>query len=142
MVVHYGPIRRASDLYPVTMGGDGSQAIVLLNEVVAKIKVVYTSLSNGGQILYKETPVSNVSFSSAAVLMGGPTANYNFSSSTHQTYNPDVAIVATDQGSPRQIVSVLASDAPGGDVTPPSVVSIVRSSPTQQHTTATTVLLG
>ena len=102
------------NLYPI---GKGTQAIVLLNEVIGKIKIVYTNQSNGGQILYKETPVSNISFSSAATLMGGPTANYNFSSSTHQTYNPDVAIVATNQGSPRQIVSVLASDASSGNVT-------------------------
>jgi len=102
------------NLYPI---GKGTQAIVLLNEVIGKLKIVYTSVSNGGQILYKESPVSNISFSSAATLMGGSTANYNFSSSTHQTYNPDVAIVATNQGSPRQIVSVLASDASSGDVT-------------------------
>jgi hypothetical protein len=102
------------NLYPI---GKGTQAIVLLNEVIGKIKIVYTSVSNGGQILYKETPVSNISFNSPVTLMGGPTANYNFSSSTHQTYNPDVAIVATNQGSPRQIVSVLASDASLGNVT-------------------------
>ncbi|HTE28565.1 T9SS type A sorting domain-containing protein [Flavitalea sp.] len=129
------------NLYPVTIG-EGSQAIVLLNDVLGKLKIVYTSLSNGGRILYKESPVSNISFTAPTVLMGGPSANYNFSSSTHQTYNPDVAIVATDQGSPRQIVSVLASDGPPGDVTPPSVSGIPRSSPTTQNTTATTVVFA
>ncbi|MHA4847892.1 hypothetical protein ACX0G7_27265, partial [Flavitalea antarctica] len=127
------------DIYPVTIG-EGTQAIVLLNEAASKIKVVYTSVSNGGQILYKESPVSNISFSGAATLMGGPDANYNFSSSTHQTYSPDVAIVATNQGSPRQIVSVLASDGISGGLPAPSVASILRSSPTTQNTTATTVV--
>jgi hypothetical protein len=77
---------------------------------MGKIKIVYTNQSNGGQILYKEAPLCCIIFGAAATLMGGPGANYNFASSTHQTYNSDVAIMATNQGSPRQIVSVLVSD--------------------------------
>ena len=112
---------------------------MLLNDVVGTIKVIYTSVTNGGAILYRESPVSNISFGDAATLMGGPAANFNFATSTHQTYHPDVAIVATNQASPRQLVSVLATDASAGDVTPPVVSSIVRSSPTAQNTTTTTV---
>lgn len=123
--------------YPVTLDV-GTQGIILLNEVAGRIKIVYTTETNGGQIFYKATSISNISFTAPAVLMGPANANYNFASSTHQSYNPDVAIIATNQGSPRQIVSVLASDGPG-DVTAPSVESILRSSPPTQNTTATSV---
>jgi hypothetical protein len=102
------------NIYPV---GEGTQAIVLLNEVTSKVKVVYTNSTIGGQIFYKEAPVCCIIFSAAATLMGSPGTNYNFASSTHQGYNPDVAIVATNQGSPRQIVSVLVSDTLSGNQT-------------------------
>lgn len=117
------------NLYPI---GEGTQAIVLLNEVTDKIKIVYTSQTNGGQILYKEAPACCIIFSAAATLMGGPGANYNFASSTHQAYNPDVVIMATNQGSP-QIVSVLASDASSGIQT--GIQATVYPNPFLNHVT-------
>jgi hypothetical protein len=117
------------DLYPI---GEGTQAIVLLNEVTDKIKIVYTNQTNGGQIFYKEAPVCCIIFSPAATLMGGSGANYNFASSTHQAYNSDVAIMATNQGSP-QIVSVLASDASSGIQT--GIQATVYPNPFVSHIT-------
>lgn len=125
------------NLYPVTIG-DGTQAIVLLNETLGKLKVVYTSETNGGTILYRESSTSNISFGAAATLMGTAADDVNFATSTHQTYSNQVVVLATKQAPPRQIISVMASDAPL-DYTPPEVNNIVRQSPTEQNTTATSL---
>ncbi|WP_132055776.1 beta strand repeat-containing protein [Pseudocnuella soli] len=127
-------------LYTVTTtseGGGGSadnsgtQAIALLNETLGKIKVVYTTVSNGGSIVYKESPIAAISFGQAKTLIEATGTLYNFASSTHQAYHPEVVIVATKLNtSPaaNEVVSVLASDAPiilpgmGQRSTPPMVM--------------------
>ncbi|RPD48997.1 T9SS type A sorting domain-containing protein [Paracnuella aquatica] len=129
------------NLYPITIG-DGTQAIVLLNEALGKLKVVYSSQTNGGEILYRESATANISFSNAATLMGSVADDVNFASSTHQTYTDEVVVVATKQAAPRQIIGVMASDGAPTDVTPPVVSGIVRQSPLEQNTSATTVSFG
>jgi hypothetical protein len=100
-----------SDLYTVaTVSEDGTQPIVILNEELGKVKVIYTTITNGGDIVYKESATSSISFGDRKTLIGGAGPIYNFASSTHQTYNPEVVILATKVTSPRNIVSVLASD--------------------------------
>lgn len=100
-----------SDLHTVvTVSEDGTQPIVILNEVLGKVKVVYTTITNGGDIVYKESPLSAISFGAEKTLIGGAGPIYNFASSTHQPYHPQVVILATKVTSPRNIVSVLASD--------------------------------
>jgi hypothetical protein len=113
------------NLYAVTVNDGtrlGTQAIVLLNDVLGRLKVVFTTQTNGGDIAYRETSTSVISFGPTKNLIGSGTLNYNFSSSTHQTYNPDVVIVATDITlSNRPLVSVLASDLSSP---PPSTQSL------------------
>jgi hypothetical protein len=124
--------------YPVTVG-DGTQAIVNLNEVQSKIRIIYSSETNGGTILYKESSTSAISFGSALVLFTDSAPNYNFSSSTHHPYNPNVAVIATKQSTPRQIVSALINDGSSPDLTAPTVSSVLRSNPTTQNTSLTSV---
>jgi hypothetical protein len=114
-------------LHPVTIN-QGTQPIVILNEAQQKVKVVYTTITNGGDIVYRESSTTNISFSSAIPLFtGGGTTLYHFASSTHQPYNPEVVIVATNLSTtPLQAVSVLATD---GAVNPPLTVS----TPPQQN---------
>ncbi|WP_132053495.1 T9SS type A sorting domain-containing protein [Pseudocnuella soli] len=129
------------NLYPITIG-DGTQAIVLLNEALGKLKVVYSSQTNGGEILYRESATANISFSSAATLMGSVADDVNFASSTHQTYTNEVVVVATKQAAPRQIIGVMASDGAPTDVTPPVVSGIVRQTPADETTNANSVTFG
>ena len=117
-------VRRPSgswdNLYPVTMNNgsdmEGTQAIVVLNEVLGKVKVVYTTITNGGDIDYRESLTSKISFGEKRTLITGGGSNYNFATSTNQNYNPEIVILATNQNtSPLEVVGVLASDvAPPG----------------------------
>jgi hypothetical protein len=98
------------DLYPVTIF-EGTQPVVVLNEEQGTIKVIYTTIVNGGDIVYRESSVSDISFGIARSLISGGGHLYNYATSTHQTYNPDVVIIATNQSTiPLQAVSVLATD--------------------------------
>jgi hypothetical protein len=96
---------------------NGTAPIVLLNEAQGKVKVVYTSDTYGGDILYKETPVSSISFGAALTLIGGVN---NYPTSSHQNYTSEVVILASDE---EQTVGVLARDGlaadPGMIGTPP-----------------------
>ncbi len=135
-------VRRPSgswdNLYPVTIDDgsrEGTQAIILLNEVLGKVKVVFTTLTNGGFIAYRESSISNISFGETKILISSGGMVYNHANSTHNPYNPDVVILATKMDtSPYQVVSVLASDAASSDHTPPAVVSINRQSPASDTT--------
>jgi hypothetical protein len=102
-------VRRPSgtwdNLYNVSE--NGTAPIVLVNEALGKVKVVYTSHTYGGNILYKETPVSSISFSRELTLIRGIN---NYATSTHYTYNSDIVVLASDE---ERTVGVLASDVAG-----------------------------
>ncbi|MBO9681176.1 MAG: T9SS type A sorting domain-containing protein, partial [Flavisolibacter sp.] len=101
------------DLHTVATGSEGgTQPIVVVNEQLGKVKVIYTTQTNGGDIVYKESKTSSISFGIVKTLISGGGPIYNFASSTHQVYNPDVVILATkiNPGLPNEVVSVLASD--------------------------------
>jgi hypothetical protein len=67
---------------------------VILNETRGTLKIVYSSHENGGNILYKEASISNLIFGQEFTLLTGI---YNYSTSTHQVYNPEVVILTTEQ---------------------------------------------
>ena len=50
----------------------GTRGIVLLDEAAGTVTVVYTSVEGAGDILYKESPTSAISFGASATLMPGP----------------------------------------------------------------------
>lgn len=109
-------IRRPSgqwdDLHPVTIG-EGTQPFIILNEAKNRISVVYSSQTNGGDILCRGSSLSNISFGAPSTIMSGGGNSYNYTTSTHQSIDPEVAILATNMStSPHQVVSVLASDEP------------------------------
>ncbi|HRE52382.1 MAG TPA: T9SS type A sorting domain-containing protein [Flavitalea sp.] len=99
-------VRRPSgvwdDLYNVTTGG--TRPIVILNETLGKLKVVYTSSESGGNIVYKESSASTISLGAQAVLITG---SYNNATSAKQNYSEDIVILAS---SGSQVVGALASD--------------------------------
>ncbi|MEI6949923.1 T9SS type A sorting domain-containing protein [Paraflavisolibacter sp. H34] len=121
------------NLYPVT-ANEGTRPIVLLNEALGKIRVVYSSLENGGDILYRESALSPIAFGPPITLMS---RNYlfnnylfNYATSTHQACTSDVVILASSED-PLLAVSVLATDNPAG---PARMTAI--SSPAEQATVA------
>src|SRR5690606_2127036 len=52
----------------------GTRPIVIINEESQKLKVIYTSNDGGGNIMYKESPLSSISFGSEKIFISG---NYN-----------------------------------------------------------------
>ncbi|QHL86021.1 T9SS type A sorting domain-containing protein [Nibribacter ruber] len=72
---------------------EGTRPIVLLNETIGRIRVVYTSHESGGDILYKESAIGTISFGPANTLLKGM---YNYASSTKANHGTESVIIATD----------------------------------------------
>lgn len=100
-------IRRPSgawdNLYSVDEGG--TRGIVILNEAAGKVEVIFTASDAGGNILYRESPISNISFGSTNTLMSGGT--FNNATSTKQNYLNEIVIIA---GNGSTAVGVLGSN--------------------------------
>ncbi|WP_048919400.1 T9SS type A sorting domain-containing protein [Rufibacter radiotolerans] len=81
--------------YTVTTEGTngGTRGIVTLNEAAGKLRVLYTSVENGGDILYKESSTSNISFGSANTLIQG---DYNNVTGAKDPYNPETVVLASN----------------------------------------------
>lgn len=91
-------------LYEVSPSG--TRGIVILNEATSKLKVVYTSQEEGGDILYGESPISAISFTGPITLIAG---KYNNVTSAKNNYDPNIVILASDDVN---LVGVSASDMP------------------------------
>lgn len=116
-------VRRPSgswdNLYPVTLG-EGTQPRIVLNEAKGTVKIIYTTHENGGDIMYKESSTSKISWGEPVTLISEGGYLYNYATSTHQTYDPEVVILATQQStSPMQAVSILARDTISTKITDP-----------------------
>src|SRR5690606_5411199 len=85
----------------------GTTPIALLNETLGKIKVVYSSQTNDGAILYRESSTSNINFGPAETLIDGTTLRDP--TGIKATYHPDVVVLANNQ-SAGQAVGVLGTD--------------------------------
>jgi hypothetical protein len=93
------------NMYPVTTGSVGTRPVVVLNEAKDKLKVFYTSVDGGGNILYKESPISSISFGPQQTLFTG---NYNNLTTAKENYNSEIVLLASSSS---QIVGALATDA-------------------------------
>jgi hypothetical protein len=107
------------NLYHVTSSKEGNRPCVILNEAAGKVKVMYSTHNinvdgtRSGDILYRESSTSAISFGPPVTLMSGA-GNYNleYTTSAHQTYNPAVVVWATNESvSPLKAVGILATDA-------------------------------
>ncbi len=101
------------NLYQVTSHeAGGTQPVVILNETMGRIKIVYTTVVNGGDIVYRESSTSKIAFGDARVLISGGGHLYNYATTTHQAYDKDVVILATNLSTiPYQAMGVLAMDS-------------------------------
>lgn len=99
------------DLYEVSQSG--TRPIVILNEEVGKLKVLYTaSQASGGNIIYKESATSKILFSSEKTLIEG---SYNNATSSKDNYSSEVVVLASND---THAVGVLASDGIPPEVCP------------------------
>ena len=78
------------NLYPVS--NSGTRPIVVLNESLGKVKVIYTANEGNANILYKESSTTNISLSPALTLISGANSSVT---STKQSYTEDIVIMAS-----------------------------------------------
>ena len=105
----------------------GTRGIVLLNEETQKLKYIYTSLEDGGDILCKESSTTNISFSATpeVLITGGL---WNNSTSSKDNFTNETVILASTLTS---VVGVLAKDEKKAPL--PSDVTLI--SPADSATT-------
>ncbi|WP_460891703.1 hypothetical protein [Rufibacter soli] len=94
--------------YEVTNDG-GTRPCVILNETTGKLRIVYSSVENGGDILYKESSTSAISFGGAFTLIKGL---YNYVSSSKENLSSEAVILVTNVAAPLSLKAVgwLVSD--------------------------------
>ena len=73
----------------------GTRGIVLLNEPADLIRVVYTSSSSGGNILYRDSLMSAIGFGARKTLMTG---TLNNATSTKENWTNQVVVIASGRG--------------------------------------------
>jgi hypothetical protein len=99
-------IRRPSGtwdpLYEVSRSG--TRPIALLNEALRKLRIVYASVENGGDILYRETSLAGIAFGPQFTLIQG---TYNYAASWKQPYSVSTVIMASNG---IEAISILGSD--------------------------------
>ncbi|TXK46755.1 T9SS type A sorting domain-containing protein [Pontibacter qinzhouensis] len=91
----------------------GTRPLIILNEALGKIRVVYTAQDGGGNILYRESATASISFGPQRTLISG---NYDNATSTKQNFTSEVVVIASTSS---RAVSVLATDVTSP--TPPAV---------------------
>lgn len=71
----------------------GTRPMVTLNEAAGILRVLYTSVENGGDILYKESSTTNISFGSINTLIQG---EYNNVTGAKDSYDPETVVLASN----------------------------------------------
>ena len=90
------------DLYEVSPSG--TRGIVILKDAAGTLRVVYAAQEGGGDILYRESLSSTISFGPPFTLIKG---SWDNATSAKNNYSSDIVILASDNTT---IVGVLASD--------------------------------
>ena len=111
----------------------GTRGIVLLNEGTAAVRVVYTSETGGGDIVYRESPTAPIAFGSRGVLIDG---SLNDATSTKQNWIDEVVILAS-RGSNAEGVRIARSTTVSSTTTTTTTTTLVTT--TTVPTTTTTV---
>lgn len=77
------------NLYSVDTSG--TRAIVVLNEAVGRLRVIYSAQESGANIVYRETSLSSISFGPRTTLLSG---TLNNATSTRDRVSDDLVVVA------------------------------------------------
>ncbi|MEI6949910.1 T9SS type A sorting domain-containing protein [Paraflavisolibacter sp. H34] len=114
-------------LYTVTENENhGTRGIVLVNEQTGKLRVVYTSIEDGGDILYRESALYPISFGPARTLLHG---QYNHATSTHQAFTSEVVVLVTDLEEGRAKGLLLSDEATAARAAAPALVELPSEIP-------------
>ncbi|KAA9345591.1 T9SS type A sorting domain-containing protein [Adhaeribacter soli] len=82
----------------------GTRAILVLNEAADKMRVIYTEVEDGGDILYRESRISSIDFGKSRTLIKG---TYNDATSSKDSYAGSTIIIASSNS---KAVSILGTD--------------------------------
>ena len=75
-----------------TVDNHGTRPIVVLNEEAQRLFVFYTESTSGGDIVYRESAMDNISFTEVQTLLSG---NLNDVSSTKDPFTYDLVVIAS-----------------------------------------------
>lgn len=110
----------------------GTRPTLIINEEIGKLKIIFTAAEDGGDILYTESSISNIAFSTPAVLIAGM---YSNATSVKATYTNEVVILASNS---TDIVGVLARD-PLINALPSAPILVAPNDQASDIPTATTL---
>jgi hypothetical protein len=96
------------NLYQVETNGGGTRPIVVLNEASDHVSLYYTEADGGGKIVYRQSPLSPISFGSRTTLMNG---TFNNASSTRQIVTNEFVLVANGSSTVNGVLQTLTSIA-------------------------------
>jgi hypothetical protein len=87
----------------------GTRPIVIIDEQREKVQVIYTEKNAGGNIYYRESDLSEISFGKKRKLIEG--SNYNNASSSKDNYKSNIVVIASTQTA-TEVAGVLAKSSP------------------------------
>jgi len=102
------PEGKWQDLYPIDE--KGTRPIVIIDEQREKFQIIYTEKNASGSIYYRESYLSEISFSKKTKLIEG--SNFNNASSSKDNYKGNIVVIASTQ-SGTEVVGVLAQSSSG-----------------------------
>ena len=118
------------NLYQVDTGG--TRGIALLNEPADLLRVIFTTDSGGGNIVYRDSKISTIGFSARKTLMTG---SLNNATSTKDTWTDSLVVLASGR-------AVLFTRPPSGPTTTSTSTTSTTSSTTSTSTSTSTSLPG
>ncbi len=93
------------DLYQVDVNLMGTRPIVVLNEETDCVTVIYTAADGGGNIVYRQSPTSSISFGPRTTLMNG---TFNNPSSTRQNVTDELVLVVNGSGNVQGVIQTFS----------------------------------
>ncbi len=104
-------------LYPVDTSG--TRPIVLLNEQLGSVLVAYTEATGGGDIVYRESDISNIQFGNKTTVLPG---GLNDVSSTRESFGDELVFISSKGTTVHG--AWLSSVAPPPPPPPPATITV------------------
>jgi hypothetical protein len=117
------------NLYQVDTGG--TRGIVVLNEPADLLRVVFTTDSGGGNIVYRDSKISTIGFSARKTLITG---NLNNATSTKDNWTDSLVVLASGRG----VLFTRPPSGPTTTTTSTTTTSTIATTSTTSTSTSTT----
>ncbi|MGA2286519.1 MAG: LamG domain-containing protein, partial [Dehalococcoidia bacterium] len=113
-------VRRPNGTWDNLYGLDeaGTRGIVVLNEAAGTVRVIYTTSEGSGDIVYKESSLSSISFGAKQTLMTG---GLNNATSTKQNWSSSLVVLAGNGSSANGVL--ITSDVTPTATPPPTATT-------------------